>query len=1220
MAILKIKPFSIDTAERFTFANANITGNIESGNANLGNLAIANFFSGNGSSLTSIAGANVTGQVGNALISGTVYTAAQPNITSVGTLTSLTVSGNSDFGAVANVKISGGSNGYVLKTDGSGNLSWVSASSATGNANVGGSNTQVQFNNGTNLAGSANLTFDVTTNTLSATNFAGNGSQLTGIIASGGTSTKTANGTSNVDIATASGNITMGVGGTAGVVTITTTGINVAGYINAGSGVITGNGSGLTSIAGANVTGIVANATFATTAGTANSVAGANVTGTVANATFATTAGTANSVAGANVSGAVSFATTANSVAGANVSGAVSFATTANSVAGANVSGAVSFASTANSVAGANVSGQVANALVAGTVYTAAQPNITSVGTLSSVTVSGNLTAGNANITGTLTVGTITTAAGGSGNISGADVISANAFTASGNITAAFYIGNGSQLTGVSAATATKTANGTSNVDIATSNGNITMGVAGNAGIVTVTGTGVNVAGYLNVGSGVITGNGSGLTSIAGANVTGTVASATVAASANAVAGANVSGQVANALVAGTVYTAAQPNITSVGTLSSLSVTGDISGANLTLTGNLIISGTTTTVNSTTTRVVDPIVEQGGGANGGTLNANDGKDRGTLLHYYNGTGLSAVDAFMGWDNSNGEFGFGSNVTVVNDVVTFNSFGNVRANVYFGNGSQLTGVTASGLATFANAGLTTDELYLQATTRLNVTASGSSGYLYDQYGATVNPALYVTSGQTIAFNLNVSGHPFLIQTSGGANYSVGLEHVDTTGTVLTTTAAQGQISGTLYWKVPYGITGNYKYQCSIHGGMNGNIVVTDANIANITVGLATFATTANSVAGANVSGTVASATVAASANAVAGANVSGTVASATVAASANSVAGANVSGAVSFATTANSVAGANVSGEVTFAATANAVAGANVSGAVSLATSATTSGTVTTAAQPNITSTGTLTSLTVSGVTTLGAVANVKISGGSADYVLKTDGTGNLSWTALTSTTLVVDRFTGDGSWTMQTLSATPLSVDYTIVAIGGVLQPRNTYSVLVAVITFSEAPPVGAVVEITTVTGGTGGGGGSGSALTIQDEGSNLTTTASLINFVGNGISSTNVGNSVTVTVNGGASWTYSAISANTTMAASTKYIVDTSSANITLTLPSSGTLGDEITIIDGTGNASTHAITVARNGGNIQGSASDMTVTTDRAAFTLAYYNSTQGWLLTNV
>ena len=79
-----------------------------------------------------------------------------------------------------------------------------------------------------------------------------------------------------------------------------------------------------------------------------------------------------------------------------------------------------------------------------------------------------------------------------------------------------------------------------------------------------------------------------------------------------------------------------------------------------------------------------------------------------------------------------------------------------------------------------------------------------------------------------------------------------------------------------------------------------------------------------------------------------------------------IAGANVTGQVSFAATANAVAGANVSGAVSFATTANAVAGANVSGAVANATNATTAGTVTTAAQPNITSVGTLSSLAVTG--------------------------------------------------------------------------------------------------------------------------------------------------------------------------------------------------------------------------------------------------------------
>jgi hypothetical protein len=83
-----------------TLVSANITGNISSGNANLGNLVTANYHLGNGSLLTSITGANVTGQVANSLVTGTVYTNAQPNITSVGTLVSANVTGNITAGNV----------------------------------------------------------------------------------------------------------------------------------------------------------------------------------------------------------------------------------------------------------------------------------------------------------------------------------------------------------------------------------------------------------------------------------------------------------------------------------------------------------------------------------------------------------------------------------------------------------------------------------------------------------------------------------------------------------------------------------------------------------------------------------------------------------------------------------------------------------------------------------------------------------------------------------------------------------------------------------------------------------------------------------------------------------------------------------------------------------------------------------------------------------------
>jgi hypothetical protein len=71
---------------------------------------------------------NLSGSATTATTAGTVTTAAQPNITSVGTLTSLTINGNATLGTVANVHISGGSTGQFISTDGAGNLSFTTVS------------------------------------------------------------------------------------------------------------------------------------------------------------------------------------------------------------------------------------------------------------------------------------------------------------------------------------------------------------------------------------------------------------------------------------------------------------------------------------------------------------------------------------------------------------------------------------------------------------------------------------------------------------------------------------------------------------------------------------------------------------------------------------------------------------------------------------------------------------------------------------------------------------------------------------------------------------------------------------------------------------------------------------------------------------------------------------------------------------------------------------
>ena len=150
----------------------------------------------------------------------------------------------------------------------------------------------------------------------------------------------------------------------------------------------------------------------------------------------------------------------------------------------------------------------------------------------------------------------------------------------------------------------------------------------------------------------------------------------------------------------------------------------------------------------------------------------------------------------------------------------------------------TGATAfTGLSDVSSASLTVDKFYLPAITKLTVTASGSSAYLFDQYSGN-NPTIYAISGTTIAFDLGtgaLSSHPFLIRFSG-ANYDTGLTHVTSAGVVTTGSSAQGKTSGTLYWKIPSGISGTYGYLCSNHGTMIGVITINPETVTATSLSL------------------------------------------------------------------------------------------------------------------------------------------------------------------------------------------------------------------------------------------------------------------------------------------------------------------------------------------------------------------------------------------------
>jgi len=125
----------------------------------------------------------------------------------------------------------------------------------------------------------------------------------------------------------------------------------------------------------------------------------------------------------------------------------------------------------------------------------------------------------------------------------------------------------------------------------------------------------------------------------------------------------------------------------------------------------------------------------------------------------------------------------------------------------------------------------------------------------------------------------------------------------------------------------------------------------------------------------------------------------------------------------------------------------------------------------------------------------------------------------------------------------------------------------------------------------------------------IQNNGV-LVTPRNILNIVGGSFADSSGNDTTTITLG----FASTAVSSNITLAASTKYFVNTASAR-TLTLPASPSLGDEIVIYDAANNALTNNITVASNSNKIQGSVQDLIIDSNAAVVYLAYTGSTYGW-----
>jgi hypothetical protein len=1047
-----------------SLTSLSVIGNINAGNVDVDNYVDATWVRANirdssgylGSKIVgevpfanvanNVAGSNVSGQVSNALVAGTVYSHAQPAITSVGILESVHVSG--DANVDGNLYVGG-------TTVSAGGLSASTISGTVSGTFVSpGSNSEILFNKQGVIGTDSDFKYNSLTKSL------------------------------------------------------TTVGKFFSQDANLGNSVeanyFVGNGYYLTNIQGGSITGTVA---LATKAGTVTASSQPNITSTGA-LTSLHVLGDSNLDGNLYVGGTTVSAGGLSSPSIAIDKGTITTNQPITIVETWNNS-LVSFSSFQQSItdtasdstsllAEFNVNNlnvfkidkkgnlwakDITAGNVAGTITYSYQPYITSLGTLGSLDVTANIKSGNANLGNAATAnyffgngvyltglpkpveiknednssnvkvntdGNITVSISGTPNVaifSGLNltikdsIISGNANL--GDVAIAnFYVGNGNSLANLTGANVTgyvplaTTANLAGNV-IASSQPNITsfgtlvslsaVGTVnaslGNSvtanyfvgkfatssssqpnitslGTLTSLTTGATVESSLgnSVTSNYFKGNGYYLSSIVGSNVTGAVASATTA------------------TTAGTVTNPVQTTITQVGTLTSLDVSGVTTTKDITITGNLTVSGDTITANVTGLVVEDPLIEMGGNLNG-VLNVNDGYDRGTVMHYYDTGTASQTEAFMGWKNSTKEFTFASKATIATNIATIVNLGNIKA----GN--------ANIIGNLKIGGNLIGTLDATSNAQPNITSIGKLANLV--VGNTTNFATHGNGSITTSGNITVtSGYYFV----GDGSKLTGID----------STSIRSGTSNVIVYT-------NDNVAVSINGTTN-SVVMTSTGIFAANANLS-----ANLYAGnAFVTGTVRVPTLNAN---IADGTAPLSVLSKTRVANLN-VDYANVS---DYTVVKNTTTGTYypvlssgvIDGNYQFAG--NSTLSFDVATGTLSATKVT--GTLTTAAQPNITSLGRITTLTAGGSSantvidssgvnangivtsidlkvenpsfgagagnvnfiktanvSLGAIANLHISGGTSGDFVQTDGAGVLTFNKPKAnlTTTVTNFISGSG--------------------------------------------------------------------------------------------------------------------------------------------------------------------------------------------------------------
>jgi hypothetical protein len=511
----------------------------------------------------------------NPIVVGTTALTFQQNITNTGNVSA----GSSGIRVQANsnvlVSVSGTANVATFAVDGlyvtgnitSGNLAVGNNVVITGNLTVNGTTTTINSNTITTNDKSITLANNQST----SANVDGAGIDVGNpSIATWRYSNATASWQSNVAV-TPAANATLALGDAANYwSTVYANTASLAGNVNSTGAVIStinattisasgnvtgsyvlGNGSQITSITGTNVTGTVANATFATSAGSAGTVTAAaqpnitsvgilssvSVTGNVNASQFVGNGAPLTTITGANVSGTVANATYATSAGTATTAGTVTTAAQANIT---SVGSLTSLAVTGNTTSGnlltggqISAAGNIAGLNLFGTIQTSSQLNITQVGMLSSLNVTGNIAGG---------------------NISTAGLISATGTVTGGNLTTSGSVGIGTSSPSVKFQTVQTIADWTGDFKNYTAGAyGLRIDLSGSSGsqaalqVYTAIGNGMIVRNDGLVGIGTFSLDPSTLLTVAGAiSATGTITGAALTVSTGNISGGNIVNNNAN--------------------------------------------------------------------------------------------------------------------------------------------------------------------------------------------------------------------------------------------------------------------------------------------------------------------------------------------------------------------------------------------------------------------------------------------------------------------------------------------------------------------------------------------------------------------------------------------------------------------------------------------------------------------------------------------------